>query len=100
MAATKVRIDLNAGVVELEGDEAFVSAQLDKLLPVLQISQRSTSNDREEDPPPAGASRADPTTDKKRRKGSVPPKGASCRSRILELKKDGFFSEHRSPNDI
>jgi hypothetical protein len=104
MAPTKIRIDLNAGIVELEGEEAFVSNQLEKLLPILQTAKQEGSNNRDIKAPPdeADVVEPDPAIEvvRKRRKGGNPPKGASCRARILELKKDGFFKSHRSPNDI
>ena len=102
MVTSKIKIDLNARVAELEGDEAFVSAQLEKLLPLLQASTsvQADSDDRDTEPNGSRAPRNSSEPGKKKRKSANPPQGASCRARILELKKDGFFKSHRSPNDI
>ena len=99
----KARIDAAAGSVELEGDKEFVSAYLDKLLPMLQSVRKVGSALK---PPtavePSGSSpEGPPPQPKKRRRGKFnPPQGTSCRTRILTLKEDGFFKNHQTPADI
>jgi len=109
MTAVKVKIDISAGLIELEGESEFVGTYLDKLLPIIEGTgfgngyrdspEESAQNNgaNEVDSPQQNGTDA---TKKKRRVSRRPPAGASCRDRILILKGDGFFKEHRSPTDI
>jgi hypothetical protein len=102
MTNAKVRIDVPAGVIELEGDEGFVTTYLDKFLPFIDaggfgtgLGQAAPASDDEsngsEDKKPA----------RKRRASKRPPSGSSCRDRILVLRKAGFFKgEQPTPSDI
>lgn len=106
MADVRVRIDAPAGIVELEGDRDFVSAYLDKLLPLVEQAglgksagmnasveiPLETSKNAEANGVEAGK--------KKRRVTKPAPAGQSCRDRINMLKADGFFKEHRTPSEI
>jgi hypothetical protein len=101
MTSAKVRIDVPSGIVELEGDEKFVTTYLDKLLPFIEAGGFGNA-------PGPDKSSAD-TSDKaagngkprkKRRTPKRPPSGSSCRDRILILRKEGFFKSKRSPSDI
>jgi|GEM_PF-2965840 len=111
MTVVRARIDARTGLVELEGDKEFVSAYLDKLLPLIEttgfgVNFRNGNGSPEENEEVASAEQV--TSDKeaaarqkkKRRVPKRPPAGASCRERILTLRNDGFFSEHRSATDI
>jgi hypothetical protein len=113
MSTVRVKIDAPAGLVELEGDRETVREYLDKLLPLIESAGFGTVSRSENgiggepsDPAEAeqsaaaanGAAAAPPK--KKRRVAKRPPAGSSCRERILILRRDGFFKEHRSSNDI
>ena len=106
MAAVKVRIDASQGIFEMEGEEQFVSTQLEKILPLLQrVSLRSKTSQDEERVATEGQGGDETEVDrplekKKKRRGAPTPKGSGCRDRILTLKADGFFKEQRSPSDI
>lgn len=106
MADVRVRIDAPAGVVELEGDRDFVSAYLDKLLPLVEQAGLGRSIEPKgavelpletpKDPESGGVD----TGKKKRRVTKPAPAGQSCRDRINTLKAGGFFKEHRTPSEI
>lgn len=104
----RVHIDAPSGIVEIEGEKDFVEGLLAKLFPLLEEAGFGSR-------PPSGAfARADnepveledaapEQTSKgraKRRKVSAPPKGQSCAARILTLKEEGFFKDHRSATEI
>lgn len=111
MTSVRVKIDVPAGLIELEGEKEFVGSYLDKLLPLVEAVGFG-ANGRSEDAPgedtssfspsePASGENGSSETPKKKRKvPKRPPAGASCRDRILILRGDGFFKEHRSPTDI
>ena len=101
---SRILIDARAGILELEGDKAFIEAQLEKLLPLIESAGFGTNpvgeslrsdpaNTRAHDTP------ADETNTSKRTKrgGSRPPKGHSCAARMMTLREDGFFKQHRTP---
>jgi hypothetical protein len=107
-AAAKIRVRLGQIEVEYEGEPAFLKQDLAPMVSELirlykehqgAIDSPTSGADRfaddasESQPPP------EPTR-KKRRKGSNPPKGASCRSRILQLKGSGFFKDQKTPSEI
>lgn len=106
MADVRVKIDAPSGVVELDGDRDFVSAYLDKLLPLIQeagLGRGAAAPERSAEtvePTPADASNGGDTTKKKRRVTKPAPAGQSCRDRINTLKSDDFFKERRTPTEI
>jgi hypothetical protein len=111
MNPVRVRIDAPSGLIELEGDREFVSDYLDKLLPLIETTGFGTSmglenggSDGAANPlqgePTAPEATDAATAKKKRRVAKRPPAGASCRERILVLRGEGFFKDHRSVNDI
>lgn len=104
----RVHIDAPAGVVEIEGEKDFVEGLLAKLFPLLEEAGFGSR-------PPNGASVhtaeeavepedvAPEQTGKpkgKKRTANKPPKGHSCADRILTLKSDGFFKDHRTTGEI
>jgi hypothetical protein len=104
----RVHIDAPAGVVEIEGEKEFVEGLLAKLFPLLE---KTSFGSRPPSGNPAlpveelaeGEDVALEQTGKsktKKRSANKPPKGHSCADRILTLKTDGFFKEHRSTGDI
>ncbi len=105
MADVRVKIDAPAGVVELEGDRDFVSAYLDKLLPLVEQTGLGKSvGTRSDGEPPSEALKdenASPEAVKKKRRVTKPaPAGHSCRDRLNTLRTDGFFKELRTPSEI
>lgn len=106
MTVAKVRIDMQLGVFELEGEHDFVGTYLDKLLPVLESRKFVPRSPAEEADEGSDAGKGDNGADsadggKNKRKASKrAPAGSSCRDRILTLKVDGFFKDHRTPSDI
>lgn len=102
MSNAKVRIDVPAGIVELEGDEGFVTTYLDKLLPFIEAGGFGTGPGEEPSPTNDGSSDSQEKKQaRKRRVPKRPPSGSSCRDRILILRKDGFFKgNQRSPSAI
>ena len=106
MADVRVKIDAPAGVIELEGDRDFVSAYLDKLLPLVeQAGLGKTTGTRTDweapiDPPKDVESVSAEGTKKKRRVTKPAPAGHSCRDRLNTLKADGFFKDQRTPSEI
>lgn len=107
MTVARVKIDIQAGLIELEGEHDFVGSYLDKLLPLVEsagltsggknaakASTDELSSAREQDDDGVD------TGKKKRKVPKRPPSGASCRDRILGVKADGYFAEHRTPTDI
>jgi hypothetical protein len=107
----RVHIDALAGVVEIEGAQEFVEALLERLFPLIEEvgfgkhPRNMVKDDRTVD------SSNDVTDEvqvdasaglKKRAQKSIrrPPAGHSCPARILVLKDEGFFAEHRSASDI
>src|SRR5690606_31270465 len=98
----RVKIDAPAGVVELEGDRDFVSAYLDKLLPLVEQTGLGKSvGTRSDGETPSEALKdenASPEAVKKKRRVTKPaPAGHSCRDRLNTLRTDGFFKELRTP---
>lgn len=104
----RVHIDAPAGVVEIEGEKDFVEGLLAKLFPLLEEAGFGSR-------PPNGASVSEieetvdtedvvpeqPEKSKaKKRTANKPPKGHSCADRIISLKNDKFFKDHRSAGDI
>ena len=110
MPDVRVKIDVNSGLIELEGEKEFVSSYLDRLLPMVEAAKFGAGHSgkppgtEDEDlplvPPNGGITEDAAVKQAKRRVPRRPPSGASCRDRILVLKKEGFFKEHRSPTDI
>ncbi len=100
MTNAKVRIDVPSGVVELEGDEGFVTTYLDKLLPFIEAGGFGTASAPERTPDPVGDSDDGGKSTKKRRTPKRPPSGQSCRDRIKILRDEGFFDAKRSGPEI
>lgn len=105
----RVRVDAPAGIIELEGEAAFVSGFFEKMLPLIekagfrvavpippapQVVDQQTPEVNGKTPPEQNAGKP------KKKKRSNPPAGASCRDRILTLKADGFFKSQKTPSDI
>jgi hypothetical protein len=104
----RVHIDAPAGVVEIEGEKDFVEGLLAKLFPLLEEAGFG-SRPPNSAPPQANSEPAEPDDAApeqnskprtKRRKVSAPPRGQSCAARILTLKEEGFFKDHRSATEI
>jgi len=104
----RVHIDAPAGVVEIEGEKDFVEGLLAKLFPLLEEAGFG-SRPPNSTPAPAVEEASDvedavpeQTGKPKAKKRSVnkPPKGHSCADRIISLKTEGFFKEHRSGSEI
>lgn len=104
----RVHIDAPAGVIDIEGEKDFVEGLLAKLFPLIEEAGFGSR--------PAGV-KADPFAEpqamtdepkpaetgkmrEKKRRTSAPPKGQSCAARILVLKQEGFFKDHRNGADI
>ncbi|MYF31180.1 MAG: hypothetical protein F4029_04425 [Gammaproteobacteria bacterium] len=103
-------IDAPTGVIEVEGEKEFVEAQLERLMPLIEacgFGQLVNATDAEDDSL-GERGRSDEETDdlsqkdtkKPKRAVNRPPKGHSCADRIMELRKDGFFKERRTPAEI
>lgn len=110
MSDVKARIDAPAGLIELEGDREFVSAYLDKLLPLIEavglgrgVRSRPVEEHQErlqDDHTNLDAPEA-PEQPKKKRKISKPaPAGSTCRDRITVLREEKFFTEQKTPTEI
>ena len=106
----RVRIDAPAGVVEIEGEKDFVEGLLAKLFPLIEEAGFGSR-------PPSAGSGAAPEPDvtpsieevaeedgvkakTKKRRVNTPPKGHSCAARILTLKNEKFFKNHRTTSEI
>jgi hypothetical protein len=112
MISVRVKIDVPAGLIELEGEKEFVSVYLDRLLPMVEAiglgSKRpsgsgiadNASDIKTEDGTPVENGTTKQSFAKRRRVAKRPPAGASCRDRILTLKQDGFFKSHQSGSNI
>lgn len=106
--SNRVHIDAPAGVIEIEGDKGFVEDLLNKFFPLIEAvgfgSRPSITKEASAklDPASGETETADEgsKTKIKRRRAGNPPKGQSCGDRILTLKSDGFFKEHRVGTDI
>lgn len=102
-------IDAAAGVFELEGEAEFVSAQLDKLLPIVKAGGFSKPDTSEEEtfegsqqilPDVQPPEKTNGTKKSKRGTGTRPPKGHSCADRMMTLRGEGFFKEQKTPAQI
>lgn len=109
MTANRIMIDAAAGVFELEGEAEFVSAQLDKLLPIVKTGGFSKPDSNEEETFVATQqnlqdvqpqAKTNGTKKSKRGTGTRPPKGHSCADRMMTLRTDGFFKEQKTPAQI
>lgn len=110
MSTNRIMIDAPTGLIEVEGEKDFVEAQLDKLLPLIEgcgfgqyvepsedDTSKASPNSKADEPPVA----SDASGGKKTKRAiNRPPKGHSCADRILELRKDGFFKDQRTPAQI
>ncbi|MBX5219587.1 hypothetical protein HJC04_04515 [Rhizobium sp. NLR8a] len=106
----RVHIDAPSGVIEIEGEKEFVEGLLAKLFPLIEEAgfgsrpQGEADNSSRDDAPIVSSD--DPAVDEqarvraKKRGVKAPPKGQSCADRIISLKADGFFKEHRGGADI
>lgn len=104
----RVHIDAPAGVVEIEGEKDFVEGLLAKLFPLLEEAgfgsrppnsapaQETEEVVEVEDAAPEAAGKSKT----KKRSVNMPPKGHSCADRIISLKTEGFFKQHRSTGEI
>ena len=114
---SRIRIDAPTGVIEVEGEPGFVEAQIEKLLPLIEACGFGFRRNSAASPPSAAngqvdaKNQPDPVEDdgltqnqtaaKRSRKGKVKvPKGQSCADRIMILRNEGYFKEHRSTTDI
>ena len=103
----RILIDKRAGILELEGDKTLVEQQLEKLLPLIGSPGFGTAPRDERDPgsaddtAPCGSDEGS-TTNKRTRRGGAnrPPKGQSCADRMMVLREDGYFNEHRTTGQI
>ncbi|MCR9088049.1 MAG: hypothetical protein NXH97_15045 [Rhodobacteraceae bacterium] len=111
MTANRIMIDAAAGVFELEGEAEFVSAQLDKLLPIVKTGGFPKPDNTKEEEETFEAPQQTPqdvqsqaktngTKKSKRGTGTRPPKGHSCADRMMTLITDGFFKEQKTPAQI
>jgi hypothetical protein len=110
MSDVKARIDAPAGLIELEGDREFVSAYLDKLLPLIEATglgrgaRTRPLDERQEhtldDHLNGDTSDAPEQPKKKRRIGKPAPAGSTCRDRITVLREEKFFTEQKTPTEI
>ena len=105
----RVHIDAPAGVIDIEGEKDFVEGLLAKLFPLIEnagfgSSPVNTLLEPSSEMEPASDQSAPVENGKSKagtRKASKrTPAGHSCADRILTLKADGFFKEHRGSGDI
>lgn len=104
----RVHIDAPAGVIDIEGEKDFVEGLLAKLFPLIEeagFGSRPVGSEPEqfveaETVADEAAPAENGKTRAKKRRTSAPPKGQSCAARILVLKQEGFFKDHRSGADI
>ncbi|MFT4055580.1 MAG: hypothetical protein QM681_13825 [Novosphingobium sp.] len=107
----RVHIDAPAGVVEIEGEKDFVEGLLAKLFPLLEEAgfgsrPPNAGTGQVAEQPEAAQEAAEAAGDDtgkgkaRKRRGSMTPKGHSCAARIVSLKGEGFFKEHRNYGDI
>lgn len=108
----KVKIDVGAGLIELEGDATFVASFFDKVVHLVEAAGFGVAKPQSKPKPADTGSEQDNASSeigdadvnekqkKPRRAVRKPPAGASARERILVLKTDGFFKEHRTTGDI
>jgi hypothetical protein len=106
----RVHIDAPAGVIDIEGEKDFVEGLLAKLFPLVEgagFGSRSPNANAAQvaevqDPGrlEEGASEQDAKTKSKKRRVNAPPRGQSCADRILTLKGEGFFKDHRTTAEI
>ena len=110
MSINRIMIDAPTGLIEIEGEKDFVEAQLDKILPLIEgcgfgqsvkpsedDTSQASPNSKEVAPPVASDANGGKKT---KRAIDRPPKGHSCADRILELRKDGFFKDQKTPAQI
>lgn len=106
----RVKIDVPAGVIELEGEAQFVSDFFEKIAPFMDPGQfgaspatedNATGEQDEGRSTGVGASGANAVSKpRKRRAQKRPPPGASCRERVITLRDEGFFKDRRTPSEI
>lgn len=105
----RVRVDAPAGIIELEGEAAFVSSFFEKMLPLIEkagfgvgvpATKLDPPTDASNGEEPAKANQEGTANKPKKKKRANPPAGASCRDRILTLKTDGFFKSQKTPSEI
>jgi hypothetical protein len=106
----RVHIDAPAGIIDIEGERDFVEGLLSRLYPLIEQigfgSAPSSDGESQVVENHASSSNMETSTEDqqkpkiKRRRGSTPPKGQSCADRILALKADNFFKQHRVGSDI
>ena len=110
MSINRIMIDAPTGLIEIEGEKDFVEAQFDKILPLIEgcgfgqsvkpsedDTSQASPNSKEVAPPVASDANGGKKT---KRAIDRPPKGHSCADRILELRKDGFFKDQKTPAQI
>jgi len=105
MMSTEARIlmDLATGQIEVEGTEAFVSAQFAQAIQMMKelgtwkVSVVDKTGNCRDEPHAESSEKSEP---KKRKRSTSRRSGPSCGSRILTLKDEGFFDEQRSTSDV
>lgn len=104
----RIHIDAPAGVIDLEGEKEFVEGLLAKLFPLIEeagfgsrprVNGATAAAEPEPDSDETLSAEKGTVKGKKRRVGPT-PKGQSCAARILALRQEGFFKQHRSTPDI
>lgn len=106
----RVHIDAPAGIIDIEGEKEFVEGLLAKLFPLVEgagFGSRSPNSyaasvAEVQDPsqPEEGASEQGTKSKSRKRRVNAPPKGQSCADRILTLKGEDFFKDHRTTAEI
>ncbi|MCZ8187086.1 MAG: hypothetical protein O9308_11940 [Beijerinckiaceae bacterium] len=107
----RVHIDAPAGVIEIEGEKEFVEGLLARLFPLIEASGFG-NHPKVGQPflasPDIAAPQAEPQAEETlalskrpaRKAQKQPPAGQSCAARILTLKGEGYFKEHRTSTEI
>lgn len=93
--ASKIHINLSLGLLEVEGEEAFIKdiyqdAKTSGLLTVPPVSPAVTN----------GSSESDGDQQTKPKRNVVKRTGPGCGARITELKDEKFFTDLREAKDI
>lgn len=106
----RLHIDAPAGVIDVEGEVEFVEGVLDKFFPLLEKSKFGSHPNSAGQDPGADADEREDVDDRKadeggksktrRKRGNAPPKGQSCADRILVLKGEKFFKNHKTVSEI
>jgi hypothetical protein len=99
MAEAKAIINVQTGIVELEGSVDFVSKYLDKFEHLVgRFDENQNGSAKPELTTPEASAVAGVNGRKK--KATSKKSGPSCGDRVRELKSEGFFSEPRTSQDV